>query len=77
MSHISEIMVNNCKYVNGDLLVIEVIDVDNIIVGIVQTIFNKNVKVYFLVERYYVIRNLLQYWSERSACASATKWPLN
>ena len=67
MPHLSEIMVNDCKYVNGDLLVIEVIDVDNIIVGIVQTILIKNDKVYFVVLRYDASRNFLQYFESKQS----------
>ena len=60
-------MVNDCKYVNGDLLVIEVLDVDNIVVGIVQTILIKNDKVYFVVERRDASRNFLQYFETKQS----------
>ena len=46
---------------------IEVLDVDNIVVGIVQTILIKNDKVYFVVERRDASRNFLQYFETKQS----------
>ena len=62
----SEIFVNNQKYKNGDLLVLEVFDCDNISVGILQTIMVKNGKVFFVSKKYSASRNWLRYFESKS-----------
>ena len=58
----STIFVNNMQYSNGDLIVLEVEDIDAIKVGLVQTIVVKKDKVYFVVQKFKAKRAFLQYF---------------
>ena len=61
----STIYVNNQQYSNGDLIVLGVEDIDNITVGLVQTILIKGDKVYFVVQKYEASRTFLQYFESK------------
>ena len=56
------IYVNNQEYRNGDLLVLEVNDIDNMTVGLIQTILVRGDKVHFVVQKFEASRNYLQYF---------------
>ena len=56
------IVVNNQEYLTGNLLVLQVTDADNIIVGIVQAILIKKDKVYFVIQKFKATRKFLQYF---------------
>ena len=57
-----KIFVHNTHYSTGDLVVLEVEDIDNIVVGLVQTLLVKKDKVYFVVQKYEAKRTYLQYF---------------
>ena len=61
----STIFVNNQQYCNGDILVLDIEDIDNITVGLVQTILIRGDKVHFVVQKYEASRNFLQYFESR------------
>ena len=61
----SEILVNNQVYKNGDIVVLEVTDCDNVNVGLIQTILVKNEKVFFVNKKYKASKNLLQYFEAK------------
>ena len=61
----SAINVNNQLYKNGDLVIVGIEDCDNMHVGLIKTILVKNDKVYFVIQRYAVIRNQLQYFESK------------
>jgi hypothetical protein len=63
----SEIVVNNQVYRNGDILIIEITDCDNIYVGLIQTILVKNEKVFFVNKKYKAERNWLQYFESKAS----------
>ena len=63
----SEIFVNNQVYKNGDLVVIEVTDHDNIDVGLIQTILVKKEKVYFVTKKFTAARNWLNYFESKKS----------
>ena len=56
----SSIFVNSQMYKNDDLVVLEVIDNDNICVGIIQTILLRRQKIYFVVQKHKAERNILR-----------------
>ena len=68
----STIYVNNHQYSNGDLIVISVEDIDNITVGLVQTILIKRDKVYFVVQKYEASRDFLQYFESKELSESVS-----
>ena len=57
-----EIFVNNQVYKNGDLVVLEITDCDNIVVGLIRTILVKDSNVHFVTQRYESTRHWLQYF---------------
>jgi hypothetical protein len=61
----SNVTVNDCAYQNGDLVVCEVIDIDNLSVGIVQSILIKNDQVYFVIQKYCAKRDILQFFEAK------------
>ena len=61
----SNIVVNNQQYKNGDLIVLDVTNADNLKVGLLQTILIKNNKVYFVVQNYDTTRTFLQYFESK------------
>ena len=61
----STINVSNQLYKNGDLVIVGIEDCDNMHVGLIKTILVKNDKVYFVIQRYAVIRNQLQYFESK------------
>ena len=58
----SEIIVNNQVYKKSDIVVIEITDCDNIVVGLIQTVLVKNSKVYFVIKKFEAVRHWLQYF---------------
>ena len=58
----SNVEVNNQVYQNGDLIVLDVNDNDNMDVGHIQTVLIKMNKVYFVIKRYKAVRRWLQYF---------------
>ena len=56
------VIVNNQEYKNGDIIVVDITDSDNVNVGLIQTILIKEDKVYFVIKKYQAIRNMLQYF---------------
>ena len=58
----SEITVRDQKYKNGDLIVIEVKDSDNLVVGIIQTLLVRNKKIYFVTRKIDAMRVWLRYF---------------
>ena len=62
----STVTVNSQTYKNGDIIVLEMLDADNVKVGLVQSILVKRNKVYFVCKIYSCIRNWLQFFETRS-----------
>ena len=62
----SEIVVNNQVYKNNDIVILEITDCDNIVVGLIQTILLKNSKVYFVTQRCPAVRHQLQFFESKS-----------
>ena len=58
----SEVIVNNQKYVNGDIVVIEATGYDSLKVGWIQSILVKAEAVFFVTKRYLARRNQLGFF---------------
>ena len=58
----NEIFVHNQSYRNGDIVVLEVTDCDDMNVGVIETILVKNEKVYFVTKQYRAVRHWLRYF---------------
>ena len=63
----SEIIVNNQVYKKSDIVVIEITDCDNIVVGLIQTVLVKNSKVYFVIKKFEAVRHWLQYFVSKGS----------
>jgi hypothetical protein len=63
----SEILVNNQVYKNNDIVVLEITDCDNIVVGLIQTVLVKNLKVYFVSKKFEAVRHWLQYFVSKGS----------
>lgn len=66
---ISEITVKSQLYKNGDLIVVEVEDIDTLKVGIIITIVVRKSDVFFACKLFSCSRNFLQYFESRR-CSS-------
>ena len=59
------ISIKSQSYTNGDLIIIDLEDCDNIDVGLIETILVRENRVYFVVKRYKAVRNRLQYFESQ------------
>ena len=70
----NSVNVNSQEYRTGDIVVLDIIDSDNISVGIVQTILIKKDLVYFVLQRFSAIRNILQYFESEGSGQSSSEF---
>ena len=68
----SELILNSQKYQNGDLLVVNVRDRDEVTVGIVQTILVRFEDVFFVIRKYKAVRNRLNFFDSESVESNFT-----